>query len=610
MADSRDASWIAEVEGLGKETYHVARERGATAVARQLLESSAAVGSRTTIALVGERGRGKSSLLNALACRPGLLPVKVEVTTNVFTEVLLTAGGQLNAGVMEQDGQVRQVDIADLGMYVSEQGNPDNMRGVAGLRVRCPLPAGAPDEMRRALSGCVFIDTPGVGGLKAEHADRAFEAVRRSQALVFALEAYRPISEPELKFVRRVAREGMPTVFALTMADLHREHGEDLHDAAGDVRKVLGHEAEETARAPVVPVSALEWAIALRTEDDDQRQRFAERSGIPRIANVIGSHVVHPMRLSLAGRFLGEVEHALRYLAQADASALEAIEKGDGSERLAQAKRALAALPATPAGLINTELKRMHEELSETLRKGLREHYRSLTAEVETRWSGGLRSELPGRWNAGVEALWSRTITDLEWSAANFMDRVIVGHQLGAPTRGAFKLTRGLGEGSAVVKRTEGPREERVARVGGLSNWIAIAGYASSVVGIPTAIRLFSGRRQQIKRADMQQAKSWLAESRELAQDLFPELRRAERRVAQQLLEVLAARIAARRAMLQETVGSLAHLERARLQTARRRLAALRPLAERARRLAAANPLLRGHAEAAAEHGPGHSAPM
>ena len=187
----------------------LAREAGATdlAVEAQALAERVREG-RFHVAVVGQFKRGKSTLINALVGDP-VLPSGVVPVTSIVTVV--TYGPRRGARVQMDDGAWRDVDPSALAAFVSEEGNPNNEKGVAGVEVFVPSPLLA--------SGMCLVDTPGLGSVFAGGSAATHAFVPHVDAALVVLGADPPISEDELTLVEQVSRHVTNLVVVLNKAD-------------------------------------------------------------------------------------------------------------------------------------------------------------------------------------------------------------------------------------------------------------------------------------------------------------------------------------------------------------------------------------------------------
>ncbi|MGA8655981.1 MAG: dynamin family protein [Chthoniobacterales bacterium] len=108
---------------------------------------------RFTLGVVGQFGRGKSSLMNAIIGRE-LLPVGSKPLTSAIT--ILKFGPKERLIVRYKGRRLPEIlPVSALANYITEPGNPGNHRKVATATVEVPLPFLRP--------GLEFVDTPGIG---------------------------------------------------------------------------------------------------------------------------------------------------------------------------------------------------------------------------------------------------------------------------------------------------------------------------------------------------------------------------------------------------------------------------------------------------------------
>ncbi|MEU6380434.1 dynamin family protein [Streptomyces sp. NPDC046909] len=214
------------------------------------------------VVVCGEFRRGKSSLLNALVRRRRLFPVDVDVTTAVVST--LRWGPAERAVVWPLSDPERpgerpepfEVPLSEVHQYVTEQGNPRNVREVERIEMEAPF---APLK-----SGLVLVDTPGVGSINPAHtaATRAF--LPRADAVLFVGSAVQPLTTVELDFVRHALETCPVIVTAVTMVD-------KVVDATPVVAQARARIAQVSELPPddlvVVGVSAFRRWEAVEDED-------------------------------------------------------------------------------------------------------------------------------------------------------------------------------------------------------------------------------------------------------------------------------------------------------------------------------------------------------
>ncbi len=197
------------VEAAAERTCHMARDRDREdLVARLQTELGRPEGEGTTVVVAGEIKRGKSSLINGLLDVEEISPVALDVATSAHIVLRHgpSAGARLRGG---QEPRAREVPIEELADWATASGSCSG--GVRAVDVTLDHPLLA--------DGLVLIDTPGVGGLDAAHAEVTEAALLEADALLFVVDADAPMSGPERRFLERVSERLDSVIFALTKVD-------------------------------------------------------------------------------------------------------------------------------------------------------------------------------------------------------------------------------------------------------------------------------------------------------------------------------------------------------------------------------------------------------
>jgi GTP-binding protein EngB required for normal cell division len=213
------------------------------------------------VAVLGQFKSGKSSLLNALlggATGAGsavlgdggadLLPVGVLPVTAVVTR--LCGGEALRATVTRLDGSVVEVPVSAVAEYVSEAGNPDNIKGVAAVDIHTPALAG-----EGGLPGLRLVDTPGLGSVHAHNTRSTMDWLPSVALAIVAISVERPLSEEDRRLIETLRPLASRVVIALTKADLvtDAELEQVRGFVAAEIRETLGLPAG--AEPVIVPFS-------------------------------------------------------------------------------------------------------------------------------------------------------------------------------------------------------------------------------------------------------------------------------------------------------------------------------------------------------------------
>lgn len=192
---------------------------------------------RFFVACVGQFKRGKSTVLNALV-EDRVLPAGVTPVTSAVT--ILRHGAEPRATVFYAAGVSEDIAVDDVPLYVTEEHNHENTRGVAAVEVFLPAPILA--------SGLCLVDTPGIGSTFAANTEATRAFVPHIDAALVVLGADPPISGDELALVLDVLAQVPTAVFALSKAD--RLSADDV----GQAREFTERMVSERLGRPIGPV--------------------------------------------------------------------------------------------------------------------------------------------------------------------------------------------------------------------------------------------------------------------------------------------------------------------------------------------------------------------
>jgi len=212
------------------------------------------------LVVVGQFKRGKTSVINALI-GADLLPVGVIPLTSVVT--VLSYGNSIAIRVLFDDERQEAIAPERLVDYVTEKGNPHNVKGVREVAIAYPSPW--------LQGGVRLIDTPGIGSVYRHNTDVAYRFLPRADAVLFMLSVDQPVSQAEHDFLKEVSGYAGKTFVLLNKIDLlsEAELRESLAFTEQAVTEVLG-------QAEVYPVSARRAieANAQRSDVLGQQSRF------------------------------------------------------------------------------------------------------------------------------------------------------------------------------------------------------------------------------------------------------------------------------------------------------------------------------------------------
>jgi GTP-binding protein EngB required for normal cell division len=163
---------------------------------------------RFYVACVGQFKRGKSSVLNALVGQ-SVLPTGVVPVTMVPT--ILRYGDHTAARARFEAHGWRDIPIADVADYVTEEKNPENAKHVAALEIFFPSPLLA--------TGMCFVDTPGLGSVFTGNATATQAFIPQIDAVLVVTGSDPPLTGEELLLVDAVAQQVPDLIVVLNKAD-------------------------------------------------------------------------------------------------------------------------------------------------------------------------------------------------------------------------------------------------------------------------------------------------------------------------------------------------------------------------------------------------------
>jgi GTPase SAR1 family protein len=247
------------------------------------------------LVVVGQFKRGKTSLINALL-GVDILPVAVVPLTSIVT--IMTYGDALRIKVYFNDGRVTEIRPESLPEYVTEKGNPKNIKDVSEVIITYPSPY--------LKDGVRLIDTPGVGSIYQHNTDVAYQYLPKSDAALFLLSVDQPMSKAELDFLRDVKEYSNRIFFLLNKADYLTEN--DLNESIEFSKNVLKEAMGIDVK--IFPVSA---RIALEGKTTDS-QELLEKSMLPQFSEVLNRFLMEEKGKVL---IISVTNNLLRVLSQA-----------------------------------------------------------------------------------------------------------------------------------------------------------------------------------------------------------------------------------------------------------------------------------------------------
>ncbi len=345
----------ADVAGpLGREAEALARGLGRDDLVRRIEDLVIALQRANqrqdvVVAVVGESGRGKSSLVNALVGVPDLSPASPGVDTGI--PLIVSFGPERRAwAVVPEDGRERRIPLrADQVHGVVRIGSDgivdvaEEALSAAWVEVELTVPW---------LRGLRIVDTPGIGGLVPSHGRLAAAALADADVVVCVADAAAPMARPECEFLAVAQSRVEAVIVALAKKDAFPSWRAVMEAD----RQALAAMAPAGEPPPLLPVSSILLERALDPGTPASlRVALETSSGISALRQAIDGWAAdgpHVLRLTSFCAVLTQIAQELR---------------GHAALRLT----ALKAPPEELAAL-QAEVKRQQDALGEATRAAVR----------------------------------------------------------------------------------------------------------------------------------------------------------------------------------------------------------------------------------------------
>jgi hypothetical protein len=234
---------------------------------------------RPVVLVAGESKRGKSTLVNVLARRPGLSPTGTDIATSTYIAIRYGEPPAATAALWEGEKLSRRaIAVEEIGEWATTDGNPGNIRRVAGVEVRLAAPL---------LRSLTLVDTPGNGGLESAQGAISVPAARQADALIFVLDAGAPITAPELAFLRETSASVDAVIIVIGKTDDYP----GWKKIVADDTDLLARHAPGLASLPIVPVSARVAEAALAQPPGPVADELWRESGLAELERVLTERV-------------------------------------------------------------------------------------------------------------------------------------------------------------------------------------------------------------------------------------------------------------------------------------------------------------------------------
>ncbi|BEP13959.1 dynamin family protein [Acidothermaceae bacterium B102] len=359
----------------------VARDGGRGGLAESLRAQRVLLdGEDFTVLVVGEFGRGKSALVNALLGVP-IVGVSGQQSTLVPTFVrygdrpraFLVSPADPGRGGTDAQPQRSRVPIDETVRLSLADRHPSAGR-YAAVEVELPR------EVLR--EGLVVVDTAGVGGgFTAVAAARTIRTLSFADALVFVTDASAELTAPEVEFVAEAVSLCPVAVCVVTKTDLYPQW-----------RRIVelnrGHLAAAGLSMPVLAVSSLLRELSLDTGDPS----LAAESGFPILVRALTDTLRVQQRTRRLRDAAGVGAAAVDQLIAQTAAEYEALTDPDGRRARSESLRD----DEQRAAQLHRGLARWQETLSDEMRAIRRSTRTDLTDRLRV-----LRTQATDRTAAG-----------------------------------------------------------------------------------------------------------------------------------------------------------------------------------------------------------------
>jgi len=227
---------IEHIEMLSKEDVEATDDRLLT-VKEHLLSNC------FNLVILGQFKRGKTTLINSLIGKE-ILPSSVVPLTSVVT--ILKHSNEITCNIYMQDGSNKIVRLEELTDYITEKGNPKNIKNVRCARIQYPSPF--------LEKGMLLVDTPGVGSTFLHNTETTYEFLDHLDAALFLMSADVPISQVEKELLDAIKGSTQKIFFVLNKIDnLTPQEIEEISAFNKHVLEEMGFAVQE-----ILPISARE----------------------------------------------------------------------------------------------------------------------------------------------------------------------------------------------------------------------------------------------------------------------------------------------------------------------------------------------------------------
>ena len=259
-----------DILNVVSDTNSLLNESNGTGNERLLAIREQLISNHFNLVVLGQFKRGKTTLINSLVGN-AILPSSVVPLTSIVT--ILKFGNDVRCTIFMNDGTEQNIRIEELHDYVTESGNPKNVRGVKCACIEYPIPL--------LEKGMQLVDTPGIGSTFLHNTETTYEFLDHLDAAVFLMSADVPISQVEKELLETIKSSTQKIFFVLNKVDnLIPKEITEMSTYNNKVLTEMGFAVQE-----IWPISARK-ALEAKTSSDEE---LLLESGLSNLEDAIGS---------------------------------------------------------------------------------------------------------------------------------------------------------------------------------------------------------------------------------------------------------------------------------------------------------------------------------
>ena len=294
----------------------------------------------------------------------GIVPLTSVITTVAYGSVEHVVLRYYERRFLEQE-----IPLADLPQYVTQQGNPGNVKGIKEAEVQLPA-----EFLRR---GFHFVDTPGLGSAIEENTRTTKSFLPEADAFLLVTGYESPLSDEEMRFFRAASSSSRRIFVVVNKQDTVRD--QERADALAYIRQKL--DAMFGQAAPKV------FSISARDGLEAKQSHNSRRlvvSGVPALERELVSFLLTQKQSEFLLRMCDRLADLVRALPRSDPSADLAKQAAALSRRIAgdDARASRGGLPQEAEALAPTAVQLQPCEICASISSALWEFQRHFQYEI------------------------------------------------------------------------------------------------------------------------------------------------------------------------------------------------------------------------------------